>query len=66
MADRRRLQLVRRAALQDRPDRRMPSDDALFILAAGVDQLICARMRAGTSTSRGLRGTWKPVKRSSG
>ena len=25
----------------------MPSDDALFILAAGVDQLICARVRAG-------------------
>jgi hypothetical protein len=25
----------------------MPSDDALFILSAGVDQLICARVRAG-------------------
>lgn len=36
-----------RAALEERPDRRMPSDDALFILSAGVDQLICARVRAG-------------------
>ena len=25
----------------------MPSDDALFVLAAGVDQLACARLRAG-------------------
>jgi hypothetical protein len=25
----------------------MPSDDALFILSAGVDQLVCARVRAG-------------------
>jgi AcrR family transcriptional regulator len=36
-----------RAALADRPELRMPSDDALFILAAGVDQLTCARVRAG-------------------
>ncbi|MET0602830.1 MAG: TetR/AcrR family transcriptional regulator [Baekduia sp.] len=36
-----------RAALRDRPELRMPSDDALFILAAGVDQLVCARVRAG-------------------
>ena len=36
-----------RAALKDRPRLRMPSDDALFILAAGVDQLVCARVRAG-------------------
>jgi AcrR family transcriptional regulator len=27
---------------------RLPSDDALFVLAAGVDQLVCARVRAGT------------------
>jgi AcrR family transcriptional regulator len=26
---------------------RLPSDDALFVLAAGVDQLVCARVRAG-------------------
>ena len=25
----------------------MPSDDALFILSAGVDQLVCSRVRAG-------------------
>src|SRR4051794_3179583 len=36
-----------RAALLERPELRMPSDDALFILSAGVDQLICARVRAG-------------------
>jgi AcrR family transcriptional regulator len=36
-----------RAALADAPTLRMPSDDALFILAAGVDQLVCARVRAG-------------------
>jgi AcrR family transcriptional regulator len=36
-----------RAALRERPELRMPSDDALFILSAGVDQLICARVRAG-------------------
>jgi hypothetical protein len=26
---------------------RLPSGDALFVLAAGVDQLVCARRRAG-------------------
>jgi AcrR family transcriptional regulator len=36
-----------RAALRERPELRMPSDDALFILSAGVDQLICAHVRAG-------------------
>ncbi|WP_228431078.1 TetR/AcrR family transcriptional regulator [Baekduia soli] len=36
-----------RAAVRERPDLRMPSDDALFILSAGVDQLVCARVRAG-------------------
>jgi AcrR family transcriptional regulator len=36
-----------RAALRERPELRMPSDDALFILSAGVDQLVCARVRAG-------------------
>jgi AcrR family transcriptional regulator len=35
------------AAVRERPGRAMPSDDALFILAAGVDQLVCARVRAG-------------------
>jgi AcrR family transcriptional regulator len=25
----------------------IPSDDALFVVAAGVDQLVCARLRAG-------------------
>jgi len=36
-----------RAALRERPELRMPTDDALFILSAGVDQLVCARVRAG-------------------
>jgi len=27
--------------------RRVPSDDALFVLSAGVDQLVCAHMRTG-------------------
>jgi AcrR family transcriptional regulator len=35
------------AAAQERPGRRIPSDAALFVLTAGVDQLVCARMRAG-------------------
>jgi AcrR family transcriptional regulator len=26
---------------------RLPDEDALFVLAAGVDQLVCARLRAG-------------------
>ncbi len=34
---------------------RMPSDDALFVLAAGVDQLVAARVREhGTQQLRGL------------
>jgi AcrR family transcriptional regulator len=36
-----------RAALQERPGLRIPSDDALFILTAGIEQLVCARVRAG-------------------
>lgn len=35
------------AARAERPDLRLPDDDALFVLAAGVDQLICARVREG-------------------
>jgi AcrR family transcriptional regulator len=37
----------RSAELRERPELRMPSDDALFILSAGVDQLVCSRVRAG-------------------
>lgn len=33
------------AAARERPGRELPGDDALFILAAGVDQLVCARVR---------------------
>jgi AcrR family transcriptional regulator len=36
-----------RAAREERPELRIPSDAALFILAAGVDQLVAARVRAG-------------------
>ena len=36
-----------RAARELRPELRIPSDSALFILAAGVDQLVAARVRAG-------------------
>jgi AcrR family transcriptional regulator len=36
-----------RAALRADPTLRMPTDDALFILSAGVDQLVCARVRTG-------------------
>jgi len=36
-----------RAALRERDDLRMPSDEALFVLAAGIDQLVCARLREG-------------------
>lgn len=32
-------------AASERPELRVPSDDLLFILAAGVDQLVCARVR---------------------
>jgi AcrR family transcriptional regulator len=35
------------AARSERPDLVLPGDDALFVLAAGVDQLICARVREG-------------------
>jgi AcrR family transcriptional regulator len=36
-----------RAAREQRPELRIPSDAALFILSAGVDQLVAARVRAG-------------------
>lgn len=36
-----------RLALREDPARAMPSDASLFVLAAGVDQLICAHVRAG-------------------
>jgi AcrR family transcriptional regulator len=36
-----------RAALRQRRELRMPSDEALFVLAAGIDQLVCARLREG-------------------
>lgn len=36
-----------RAATRERADLRMPSDDALYVLAAGVDQLVCQRLLAG-------------------
>jgi AcrR family transcriptional regulator len=35
------------AAAQERPGVRVPSDAALFVLTAGVDQLVCARVREG-------------------
>jgi len=35
------------AARAQRAELRVPPDDALFILAAGIDQLVCARVRAG-------------------
>jgi AcrR family transcriptional regulator len=35
------------AAAAERPELSMPSDDLLFGLAAGVSELICARLRAG-------------------
>jgi hypothetical protein len=36
-----------RASFEASGAARLPSDDALFVLAAGVDQLVCARLRAG-------------------
>jgi AcrR family transcriptional regulator len=36
-----------RASFRASGARRLPSNDALFVLAAGVDQLVCARLRAG-------------------
>ena len=35
-----------RASFEDSGAAVLPSDDALFVLAAGVDQLVCARLRA--------------------
>jgi AcrR family transcriptional regulator len=35
-------------ALRERPGLRMPSDDLLFVLTAGIDQLVCARLREGS------------------
>jgi AcrR family transcriptional regulator len=35
------------AARRERPERPMPSADLVFVLAAGVDQLICAHVREG-------------------
>jgi len=39
------------AARAERPALRVPGDDALFVLAAGVDQLVCARVREGALRS---------------
>lgn len=36
-----------RAATREHDDRRMPSEDALFALAAGADQLVCRWLLAG-------------------
>jgi AcrR family transcriptional regulator len=36
-----------RASFEASGAERLPGDDALFVLAAGVDQLVCARLRAG-------------------
>lgn len=36
-----------RASFESSGAARLPSGDALFVLAAGVDQLVCARLRAG-------------------
>jgi AcrR family transcriptional regulator len=36
-----------RAATRERPGLRMPSGDALYVLAAGVDQLVCQRLLIG-------------------
>jgi AcrR family transcriptional regulator len=36
-----------RASFKASGAHRLPGDDALFVLAAGVDQLVCARLRAG-------------------
>jgi AcrR family transcriptional regulator len=36
-----------RASFEASGATRLPDDDALFVLAAGVDQLVCARLRAG-------------------
>jgi hypothetical protein len=39
------------AARAERPELAVPAADALFVLAAGVDQLICARVREGALAS---------------
>ncbi|GAC1437083.1 MAG: hypothetical protein NVSMB51_09940 [Solirubrobacteraceae bacterium] len=39
------------AALRHQPGLAMPSEDAIFILAAGVDQLVCAHVREGELAS---------------
>jgi AcrR family transcriptional regulator len=39
------------AARAERPELAVPTDDALFVLAGGVDQLICARVREGALAS---------------
>ena len=36
-----------RAATRERDELTMPSDDALYVLAAGVDQLVCQRLLGG-------------------
>jgi AcrR family transcriptional regulator len=36
-----------RASFEASGAARLPDDEALFVLAAGVDQLVCARLRAG-------------------
>jgi AcrR family transcriptional regulator len=38
-------------AMAERPELRMPSDEGLFVLAAGVGQLICSRLREAGSES---------------
>ncbi len=45
MADRLRLAFERAAA--DHPELEMPSDDALFVVSAGIEQLVCLWMREG-------------------
>ena len=43
------------AAARERPGLEMPSDDALFVLAAGVDQLVAAAVREhGLKALRGM------------
>ena len=43
------------AGARGRGEAQVPSDDALFVLAAGVDQLVAARVREhGTEQLRGL------------
>jgi AcrR family transcriptional regulator len=37
-----------RASFEASGAARTPDEDALFVLAAGVDQLVCARLRAGS------------------